>query len=336
MSTAVQQPTGGVPVGIGAGVSRALRGPRRIAVRVLSALGVLWAAATFTFFVQSVLPGDRATLILNQETGQTIHRSASELAPINATYGFDDSLLAQYGHYLKGLVTGDLGVSYQLKQPVTKLIGEQIAPTLLLTFTALVLAWIIAVTLTIATARRGRVLSSIASGFEVVTAALPQYWLGVILLVVFAINLQWFPVEGGTGFVGLVLPALTLAIPLAGFLGQVTRDEFEKVLDQPFVTSARARGMSDLGVRVKHALRHAVLPAITLSGWALGALFSGAVVVELVFARAGLGQVLVNAASSRDIPLVSGVVMLVALVYVVANLLVDFAYTVIDPRLKSS
>lgn len=340
MSTAVHdlapaRPPGPAPAAAGAGARR-LRGARRVAVRVLGALGVLWAAATFTFFVQSVLPGDRATLILNQDTGQTISRSDAELAPINERFGFDDALLTQYGHYLSGLVQGDLGTSYRLKQPVTTLIGEQIGPTLLLTFAALVLAWLIAVVLTVATARRGRIASSIASGFEVVTAALPHYWLGVILLVVFAINLQLFPVEGGTGLVGLVLPALTLAIPLAGFLGQVTRDEFEKVLDQPFVVSARARGMSDLGVRLRHALRHAVLPAITLSGWALGALFSGAVVVELVFARSGLGQVLVDAASARDIPLVSGVVMLVALVYVVANLLVDLAYTLIDPRLRNA
>ncbi|MCW2993556.1 MAG: transporter permease [Conexibacter sp.] len=311
-----------------------MSGARRVATRVLGALGVLWAAATFTFFVQSVLPGDRATLILNQETGQTIHRSAGELAPINARYGFQDSLFTQYVHYLKGLLHGDLGRSYQLKEPVTRLIADQVGPTLLLTVTALVLAWAIALVLVISTARRRRPVSSLASSFEVFSAGLPHYWLGVILLVVFAINLQWFPVEGGTGLTGLVLPATTLAIPLAGFLGQVTRDELEKLLDQPFVTSARARGMSDLGVRLRHALRHAVLPAITLSGWALGALFSGAVVVELVFARPGLGQVLVSAASARDIPLVSGVVMLVALIYVVANLLVDLAYTVVDPRLK--
>lgn len=307
---------------------------RAVLTRVLGALGVLWAAATFTFFVQSVLPGDRATLILNQETGQTIHRTATELAPINARYGFQDSLITQYLHYLRGLLHGDLGVSYQLKEPVTRLIADQVGPTLLLTVTALALAWAIALVLVIATARRRRSVSSLASGFEVFSAGLPHYWLGVILLVVFAINLKWFPVEGGTGLSGLVLPATTLAIPLAGFLGQVTRDEFEKLLDQPFVTSARARGMSDLGVRLRHALRHAVLPAITLSGWALGALFSGAVVVELVFARPGLGQVLVSAASARDIPLVSGVVMLVALIYVVANLLVDLAYTLVDPRLK--
>lgn len=307
---------------------------RRIAIRLVAAIGVLWAAATFTFFVQSVLPGDRATMILNQDTGQAVERTASELEPINERFGFDDPLLVQYWDYLQGLGRGDLGTSYQLKEPVTHLIGDQIGPTLVLVATSLVLAWIIAITLTLLTARRGRRTSSLASGFEVVTAGLPHYWLGVILLVVFAINLAWFPVEGGTGISGLVLPAFTLAIPLAGFLGQVTRDEFEKALDQPFVTSARARGMGDLGVRVRHVLRHAVLPAITLSGWAMGALISASVVVELVFARPGLGQVLVNAASSRDIPLVAGVVMVVALVYVVANFLVDVAYTVVDPRMK--
>lgn len=313
-----------------------IRNLRWVALRLLGAIGVLWAAATFTFFVQAALPGDRATLILNQDTGQAIKRTAAELAPINAKFGFDDSLLTQYLHYLGGLAHFDLGISYQMKEPVTKLIAEQVGPTLLLTVTALVVAWIIAVTATILTAKRGRRTSALASGAEVVAAGLPYYWLGVILLVVFAINLHWFPVEGGTGVIGLVLPALTLAIPLAGFLGQVTRDEFEKVLDEPFVTSARARGMSDTGVRLRHALRHSVLPAITLSGWALGALFSGAVIVELVFARPGLGQVLVSAASSRDIPLVAGIVMLVAALYVVANLLVDLAYTIVDPRLRSA
>ena len=123
-------------------------------------------------------------------------------------------------------------------------------------------------------------------------------------------------------------------VPLAGFLGQVTRDEFEKVLDQPFVTSARARGMGDLAVRFKHVLRHSVLPAITLSGWALGALISGAVIVENVFARPGIGNMIVGAAEHRDVPLVSGVVMLVAFIYVVANILVDIAYAIVDPRLR--
>ena len=140
----------------------------------------------------------------------------------------------------------------------------------------------------------------------------------------------------GTGLAASVLPVLTLAIPLAGFLGQSTRDEFERELEQPFVTSARARGMSDTGVRLRHVLRHAVLPAVTLSGWALGALLSGAVIVESVFSRPGLGQVLVSAVNARDLPVVSGVVIFVALVYVVANVLVDLAYTLIDPRMRAS
>jgi peptide/nickel transport system permease protein len=313
---------------------RSLRPVRRIGLKLLGSVFVLWAAATFTFALQALLPGDRATLLLNLQTGQTIKRTAAELAPVNAQFGFDDPVFVQYLHYVGGLARGDLGTSYQMHQPVTELIIEQISPTIALTVSALLVAWLLAVGWTVATARRGPLLSGLGSAVETVTAGLPHYWLGVILLVVFAVTLQWFPVGGGDGLWALVLPALTLGIPLAGFLGQVTRDEFERVLDQPFVTSARARGMGDLAVRLRHALRHAVLPAVTLSGWALGALFSGAVIVENVFARPGLGQVLTSAAGSRDIPVVSGIAMLVAGVYVVANLLVDLAYVLIDPRLR--
>jgi peptide/nickel transport system permease protein len=312
------------------------RTARRVAARLLGALGVLWAAATFTFVVQSLLPGDRATMILNQQTGQNITRTAGELAPLNQEYGFDRSLPGQYLHYLGGLLHGDLGTSYQQHTGVLSIIRAQVGPTVALTLSALVVAWVLALVLTVATVRRGRVVSAIGSGFETLTAGLPQYWLGVVLLVLLAIKARWFPVQSGTDLAGLVLPALTLGIPLAGFLGQVTRDELEKTLDQPFILSARARGMGDTAVRLRHALRHAVLPAVSLSGWALGALFSGAVVVEAVFARPGLGNVLTAGANARDIPVVSGVVILVAAVYVLANLLVDAAYTLIDPRLTTS
>lgn len=308
---------------------------KRIAWRILGAIFVLWAAATFTFFVQELLPGSKATLILNQEHGTQQTYSASQLKPVEEKYGFDEPVTTQYFEYIKGLAHGDLGNSYQEHKPVLTIIGEQVGPTLVLTVTALILAWIFALATILFTARRKRVISSLGSGWEIFSAGLPYYWLGVILLVVFSIELKIFPVAGGTSIEGLVLPALTLAIPLAGFIGQVTRDEFEKVLDQPFVTSARARGMGDFAVRVKHVLRHAVLPAVTLSGWALGALISGAVIVETVFARPGIGQMIVTAASNRDVPLVSGVVMLVAFIYVVANILVDIAYAIIDPRLRA-
>ncbi len=324
-----------------AATSHGGRGPwarwtARAAAKLAGAAGVLLLAATVTFFVQALMPGDRATMLLNLSSGQSVERSEAELAPGRARYGFDDPLLVQFAHYLRDLVTGDLGTSYQLHKPVTGVIADQIGPTLLLTSGALVLAWLILLALTVLTVRRGRVLSALGSGLEALAASLPHYWLGVILLVVFAVELRWFPVIGGSGPAALVLPILTLAVPLAGFLGQVTRDEFARTLDQPFITAARTRGMGDTGVRLRHALRHSVLPAVTLSGWALGALFSGAVIVETVFSRPGLGQVLVSAVNAKDIPVVAGVVMVVALVYVIANLAVDLVYRLIDPRMREA
>lgn len=313
-----------------------VRAARRILLKVVTAVLVLIAAASVTFFAQLLVPGDRATAILNQRNGRAQRWTAAQLAPVNRRFGFDHPLLVQYWHYVTGLFRGDLGTSYTQYKPVTQVIGAQLAPSLVLTTAALVTAWLLALAVSLLTVRRGRLVTSLGSTWEAFTASLPTYWVGVVLLVVFAVNLRVFPVIGGTSAPGTVLPALTLAIPLAGFLGQVTRDEFEKVLDQPFITTARTRGMSEIGVRLRHALRHSVLPAITLSGWALGALLSGAVIVENVFGRPGIGQVLVNSVNTRDVPTVSGIVLVVAGVYVLANLLVDLAYALIDPRLRAS
>lgn len=301
-----------------------------------SALFVVWAAATITFLLQVLLPGDRATLLLNQQTGQVQERSAEELAPINAMFGFDDPLLIQYLNFLAGLVQGDLGISYRLFEPVATVIGDQILPTVLLTFTSLAVAWVVAVVLLVLTARRQVWVSRFFSGVEAVFAALPQYWLGIILLVIFAVWLGIFPVVSGEGVTGLLLPALTMGLPLAGFLGQAMRTEFERSLDEPFVISARTRGMSDMGIRTRHVLRHSLLPGLSLTGWAVGSLFSAAVIAENVFSRPGLGRVLVEAANSRDLPVVCGVVILVAVIYVITNLVVDAAYRLVDPRLKTA
>lgn len=296
-------------------------------------MGVIMAAASVTFFAQLAVPGDRATALMNLQTGQDKKWTAEELAPLNERFGFDKPVLVQYLDYLGGLFRGDLGTSYTQKRPVAEVIGGQLLPSLTLTLAALAVAWVLALGVTLLTVKRGRILSGLGSAWEAVTASLPHYWIGVVLLVVFAVQLRVFPIIGGTTALGTVLPVLTLAVPLAGFLGQVTRDEFVQVLGQPFVTTARTRGMSDLAVRVRHVLRHAVLPAVTLSGWALGALVSGAVIAENIFGRPGLGQVLVTAVNTRDLPTVSGIVLVVAAIYVIANLLVDLAYAVIDPRL---
>jgi peptide/nickel transport system permease protein len=309
---------------------------RRILVKVAGAVLVLVAAASVTFFAQLLVPGSRATVILNEQNGRAQQWTAAQLAPVNREFGFSKPIIVQYLDYIGGLFHGNLGTSYTQYKPVTLVIGAELAPSLILTVAALVVAWMLTLAITLLTVRRGRVVTALGSTWEALTASLPAYWLGVVLLVVFAVEIRIFPVVGGTSPMGTVLPVLTLAIPLAGFLGQVTRDEFEKVLDEPFITTARTRGMSDVSVRLKHALRHSILPAITLSGWALGALVSGAVIAENVFGRPGIGQVLVNAVNTRDVPTVSGIVLVVAAVYVVANLLVDVAYSVVDPRMRGA
>lgn len=307
---------------------------RRGGIKLASALLVLVVAASITFFVQLLLPGDRATVILNLQNGRDQEWPAAEVAAVNARFGFDQPLAVQYLDYLAGLFRGDLGTSYTEYRPVTEVIGAQLWPSVVLTVGALVVAWVMAVTVTVLTVRRGRILPGLGASFEAFTASLPHYWVGMLLLVAFAVQIPIFPVIGGDGLAGTVLPVLTLAIPLSGFLGQVLRDEFDKVLDQPFITTARTRGMGDTAVRLRHALRHAVLPGITLSGWALGALVSGSVIAENIYGRPGIGQVLVSAVNNRDVPTVAGIVLVVAAIYVVANLLVDLAYAVVDPRLR--
>ncbi|HWU60005.1 MAG TPA: ABC transporter permease [Microbacteriaceae bacterium] len=306
----------------------------QIARKVVSAVVVLWGAATVAFFAQTALPGDRATVILNIRAGQAQVRTAAELAQINAQYGLHKPLIVQYLDYLGGLIRGDFGTSYQQFRPVTAIIGEQLGATVVLSVTAIMFAWVIMVAWVSLTAGRGPRIGAVGGAVDVVAAGLPAYWLGIILLLVFALALGWFPVLSGTGVNGLILPALTLAIPLAGFMAQSTRTEFERALDQPFIVSARMRGMGEWGIRLRHVLRHAVIPAVTLSGWALGATLSGAVIVESIFNRPGIGSVLVSAVSSQDLPVVVGIVTLVAIVYVVANLLVDIVYTIVDPRLE--
>ena len=182
------------------------------------------------------------------------------------------------------------------------------------------------------TAGRQRWVAKVASFAETVSAAVPHFWLGLVLLAVFAFGLRWFPPAGSDGWRTLVLPSVALAVPLAGFIAQVTRESLELTLEQPFVLTARTRGLSETAVRFKHALRHAVLPGISLSGWAIGALISGAVVVEVIFSRKGLGRQLYQAVQAQDLPLTIGISLTVAAVYVLANILVDLLHLWVDPR----
>ncbi|WP_439396731.1 ABC transporter permease [Bradyrhizobium sp. PMVTL-01] len=307
-----------------------------LARRLLSGLIVVWAAATFTFFVQFLMPGERAQIIFNANTGNVGEIPRDQLLAINARYGFDQPLIVQYEKYIRDVMHGDLGQSYVQYQPVTDLIARQIGPTIALAFAAMLTAWIITITTTVLFAGRDNIWSKALGGFQVFLATLPPYWLGTILLVVFAIQLRFFPVVGGNTLMGLVLPTMALALEIYGFLGQAVLSEFTRVLDQPFITSSRMRGTGDFSVRLRHALRHAALPGITLSGWIIGKLLSGAVLIEAVFGRQGLGGVLVAATSTRDVPVVSGVVLVSAALFVATSLIVDFTVQLVDPRMKEA
>jgi len=302
---------------------------RRAAIRLAGGVLVLWAVATLTFFALRLMPGDPVLAILGGTTGNP---SPEAIEAARQEFGLDKPLPVQYVLYLGRLLQGDLGMSYSQHLPVTRVLAEQGGATFELTVAALVLAWLLVLLLTVVTAGRGRLIGGVASLLETLSASLPHFWLGVVLLAVFAFGLRWFPPAGSDSFASLVLPAFSLAIPLAGFIAQVTRESLELTLEQPFVLTARTRGLSDLAVRFKHALRHALLPGVALSGWAIGALISGAVVCEVIFSRKGIGRQLYQAVQLQDLPLVIGISLVVAAGYVLANILVDLLYQWIDPR----
>lgn len=311
----------------------ALNLARFIAGRVLGALFVLWAVATLIFFAIRLVPGDPAEAILGGPGSQA---SQEALDLVRRQYGLDQPLLVQYLDQLGRLARGDLGTSYSLKQSVSSVLAAQVPPTLLLASLSLVAAWILAVGVAWWSAGSGRVARAVSSGLEVVASAVPHFLLGSVLIVVFATGLGLLPpVSTGTP-IGLVLPVVTLAVPVAGFLGQVTRDSLLDAAAAPFALTATARGEGPSGLFWRHLLRHAALPGLALSGWAFGSLLSGAIVVESLFARPGLGRTLLDAVTLRDIPLVTGVALVSALAYVVVVALGDLAEKAVDPRGQSA
>lgn len=311
---------------------------RTAASRLLRRLGgaafVLWATATVSFFAARLIPGDPVDALLG---GPDSNATEATRQAAREAYALDQPLVAQYLQYLGRLLRGDLGDSYLLNQPVAGVLADHLGSTLALAALALAAAWVLALALALWSARGGRAASLVGSVLEIVSAAVPHFWLGTVLILLLSVNLGWLPAtSGGAGAAGLVLPVLTLAIPLAGFLGQVMRESMVEAMSSPFALSARARGESEVGVSLRHALRHAALPGIGLSGWAFGSLISGAVVVETVFSRPGLGRSLLQAVLVRDVPVVLGVVLVVAVIYVVVTLLSDVADRLVDPRLAPS
>jgi peptide/nickel transport system permease protein len=302
---------------------------RRILPRLAGMLVVVWGAATAAFMVLKLVPGDPVDVML----GVSAQASAELKQSIRSELGLDQPLFTQYLSYLSRLVRGDFGTSYQLRLPVTEVIGQQLGYTLQLAAASLALALVIAVAGALLV--HGRAARGVVSVLELFAISSPPFWIGLVLLSLFAFGLGWFPVAGADGIQGLVLPSLTIALPVAGILGQVLRTGLEDAEEQPFATTARARGAGPARLVLRHTLRHAAIPALTLAGYIVGSLLGGAVIVESVFARPGLGRVALSAIINRDLPVVMGVIVFTAVVFVLVNLVVDLAYRAIDPRIAA-
>ncbi|RWZ85114.1 ABC transporter permease [Glutamicibacter sp. HZAU] len=301
--------------------------------KIGGALVVLWLVATAIFIAIRLIPGDPAEAIMGGPGSQA---SAEALAAARAEYGLDHPLAAQYLMYLGKLASLDFGTSYSLKQPVIGIMGEVLPNTLWLALLALAAAWVLSLCFAALAMRANRVGAWVGNIVEIVAAAVPHFWLGAVLIMLFSSMLGWLPaVDNGTTQ-GLVLPVLTLALPLAGFLTQLMRDSLSEAMSSQFALAARARGESRLAVFWRHGLRHAALPALGLTGWAFSSLLSGAVVVEAIFARPGLGRSLLSAVLARDIPMVTGIALFSALVYIVVMAITEGLERAIDPAGASS
>ena len=314
----------------------ALAAPSRVGRKVVTVVVralvrvtlVVWGAATAGFVALRLIPGDPVDVML----GVQARVSESVRADIRAEWGLDNPPVIQYFQYLGRLLTGDLGTSYQLRAPVGEIIAEQAVPTLQLTAAAMLVALLLA--LSAALFGRGRRASRVISLVELVIISSPTFWVGLLLLAIFSFQLGWFPVTATSGFSALVLPALTLALPVAGILSQVLRQGLDHAERQPFALTARARGVTSAGLVARHTLRHAAIDTVTLGGYLVGSLLGGAVLVETVFARPGLGQVAIRAIIGRDLPVVLGVIVVASIVFALLSVLVDLSYRALDPRLR--
>ena len=301
--------------------------------RLLQIVIVLFGISFFTFGLTYLSPGDPAEIMLtecgNIPTPELLEQTRAEL-------GLDKPFLVQYGNWLKGVLTGDMGKSYSMKVPVVEKLVSCFFPTLKLALASLLIMILFSIPLGILSAvYHNRWPDYLVRGRTFFGVSVPNFWIGLILLSIFGVQLRWVTVSGGsTDFKSLVLPAVTLAIAMSAKYTRQVRIAVLEELQQDYVTGARMRGISDKKILWKHVLPNATLPLVTLLGLSLGSLLGGTAVVEIIYNWPGLGSMAVKAISCRDYPLVQGYVLWIALLYMGINLLVDLSYERLDPRLK--
>jgi peptide/nickel transport system permease protein len=331
----------------------------KILERVLGTIPIMFGVAIIVFFFIRLTPGDPVDIMMGQ--GGAI--SAGELERLREEFHLNEPLHIQLWYFLRDAARGDLGYSYVLKQPVTTLIGERLPATIELAVGALLFSLIVALPIGVISAvKQNSWLDRISMSTAFLGISMPGFWLGIILILLFSVQLNWLPVQGrialGTGLqertgyfvldslltgnmralwsslLHLVLPSITLGAPVAAVIARVLRSSMLETLRSDYVTLARSKGVSEWWVVVKHALRNAMIPTVTVVGLQVGILLGGNMVIETVFGWPGLGRMVVKAIFDRDFPLIQGAVMIYAFTFVMANLIVDVMYTYLNPRIR--
>ena len=301
----------------------------RLLQRVLYTLPVIWLVVSLVFLLIHIVPGDPIAQMLGEGA------PASDIAATRHAYGLDAPLGEQYLHYWKGVLHGDLGRSIRYNETVTKIIGQRYPYTLRLTLASLLVAILLSIPAGVHSARRrNRWDDRLLSVVSLFGLSFPNFALGPILILLFAIKAGWLPVSGAGSFANLVLPALTMGSALAAILTRMVRTSMLEELSQDYIRTARAKGLPERQVVYRHALRNAMIPVLTVLGLQFGALLAGAIVTEKIFSWPGIGRLTVDAISSRDYFLVQGCILAIGLTYVAVNFLTDVLYSVANPRIR--
>jgi peptide/nickel transport system permease protein len=299
--------------------------------RLLLTLPALWLVLTLVFLLIHIVPGDPVEQMLGEGA------APGQIEQLRHTLGLDRPILVQYGHYLWQTAHGDFGQSFKFGEPVRRVIFERYPATMQLAFLALLVCASIAIPAgVIAAYRRGHSSDRAISVLTLFGLAVPNFALGPLLITLFSIKLGWLPASGRGGPLNYILPAATLGAALAAILTRMVRGAMLEELSSDYVRTARAKGLSTFTVLTHHALRNALIPIITILGLQFGTLLAGTIVTETIFSWPGIGRLTVQAISARDYPLLQGCILVIALSYVLVNLLTDFLYAVIDPRVRLS
>ena len=301
--------------------------------RIFEVIPVLLIVSIIVFSVMHLLPGDPTLLMLAGAEGGSIPQE--RLDELRIIMGLNKPLYEQYYNFISNAISGDLGTSIRLRTPVTEILLQKFPYTIKLSLLGLMIAIILGVVIgLVAAIFKDTWLDHFSMSISLIGVSMPIYWLGLLLILFFSINLNIFPSSGATGWKSIVLPALTLGFVSAGLISRLLRSSLLEVLNEDYIRTAKGKGLTDKIILIKHALKNAMIPVITILGLQFGNMLAGAVVTETVFSRPGLGRIVVNGILWKDYPLVQGTVLFIAFIYVFVNLFVDISYYWFDPRIK--